>query len=161
MAYFDQKGVRQQVKWFSRVRTAAPRMRLLELAEADYAAERYHACIPVALEQIDGLLADLGVPDVFSRGHAKALVREGSMTAHPEVLPVLFSQLNRQRASTSTEPISLPERHAIAHGRAIAYDNRVVAAKTRALLGAIRDFAEREERARGRSWHDVFDEDDP
>lgn len=156
LAYFTPENIAGQLKWVTnQVRAGSRRARLFELARIDYAEGRYHASILVVLSQLDGMLADVGLERVFSGDAAKMLVLADSMTAHPDVLPVLFARLSRGRRQTIAKPLLSPERHTILHGRSLAYDQLITAAKAWGLLFAVRDYAVKTERATGRSWPDL------
>lgn len=50
------------------------RLRLIELAKTDYLAGRYHACIPLLLSLLDGLVGDVS-------GHVGFFAKNAEMTA--------------------------------------------------------------------------------
>lgn len=49
--------------------------------------------------------------------------------------------MTRSRKKTTTEPVAMPYRHGILHGRDLAYDTKIVAAKCWAALFALREWA--------------------
>jgi hypothetical protein len=116
------------------------RMRLVELAKVDYLAERYHACIPLLLSLMDGLANDVSRHVGLFADNAD-LTAWDCIAAHESGLQVLVALMTKGRGKTNEESISVPFRHGILHGRELAFDNRIVAAKTWAAFFAIRDWA--------------------
>lgn len=116
------------------------RIRLAELAKADYIAGRYHACIPLLLSMIDGLVNDVSKHVGFFAESAD-LTAWDCIAAHESGLQSLSSLMTRGRNKTNEESISIPYRHGILHGRELFFDNRTVAAKCWAALFAARDWA--------------------
>jgi len=117
------------------------RMRLIELAKEDYLAERYHACTPLLLSLMDGLANDISRHVGLFAENAD-LVAWDCIAAHESGLQALVALLTKGRNKTNEEPIFFPYRHGILHGRELAFDNRIVAAKTWAAFFALRDWAE-------------------
>jgi hypothetical protein len=64
-----------------------------------------------------------------------------SIAAHETGLMALAKVMRVRRNKTSDEEISIPYRNGILHGRDLAFDNHIVAAKCWAALFAIRDWA--------------------
>lgn len=122
-----------------------PRLRLAWLALADYEAERYHGCVPVVLALLDGYANDVDGEIGFSEKQAD-LSAWDSFAGHPEGLKRLHRVLNKSRRKTHADSISIPYRHGILHGRDLAYDNKLVAAKAWAALFAVGEWAKRIER---------------
>lgn len=116
------------------------RHRLIELAKEDYLAARYHACIPLLLALVDGLVNDISKRVGFFAEGADMIVSD-SIAAHETGLKALARIMGRGRNRTNEEIISVPYRNGILHGRDLAFDNKVVAAKCWAMLFAIRDWA--------------------
>jgi len=112
---------------------------LAEKAKEDYLAGRYHACVPVVLTIIDGIVNDIEQKGFFAQG--VDLTAWDSIAAHSSGLQKLSKLLNSARKKTNTETITVPYRHGILHGRDLGYANKVVAAKTWATLFTIRDWA--------------------
>ncbi len=115
------------------------RLDLIDKAYEDYKAARYHACIPVILMMIDGMVNDIKQIGFFADN--TDLTVWDSIVAHNSGLPALSKILGRSRKQTTTEQILIPYRNGILHGRDIGYDNLTVAAKTWALLFCINDWA--------------------
>ncbi len=53
--FYSDSAIRVRLQWNTGLQPFRRRRRLLDLALADYVAERYHACIPVVLAQLDGI----------------------------------------------------------------------------------------------------------
>lgn len=112
------------------------RERLIDLAIVDYQAGRYHASIPVVLMMIDGIVSDVAQTGFFAEG--TDVTAWDSIAGHSTGLRVLKDMMNANRKKTSAEPIYVPYRHGILHGRDLAYDNKILAAKCWSALLAIR-----------------------
>lgn len=145
VAYHNAENLRFKLRRMQGVRAFRPRMRLAELALADHEAGRYHACVPVVLALLDGLVNELNAEH---RGFFSGadLTAWDSMAAHSRGLNALASILRRTRQTTRTETITVPYRNGIMHGMDLGYDNEVVAAKAWAALFAVRDWAMKAER---------------
>jgi hypothetical protein len=112
---------------------------LAQKAKEDYLEGRYHACVPVVLTIIDGIVNDVEQKGFFAEG--VDLTAWDSIAAHSTGLQELIRLFNCSRKKTTTEKITVPYRHGILHGRDLGFDNKIVAAKTWATLFAIRDWA--------------------
>ncbi|MCU4744606.1 hypothetical protein [Natronoglomus mannanivorans] len=137
--------VERKLQTMYRVEAFRPRMELAEKALEDYAADRYHACIPVVLLLMDGLVQQLHV-DVHGEGRGMFcedadLTAWDSIAAHSEGLERFVELLRKGRKTTRTEEITFPYRHGILHGMDLGYDNEIVAAKCWAALFAVREWA--------------------
>lgn len=166
--YYTPETVRWLLNTMHGVETFRPRMPLAKRALEDYAAERYHACIPVVLALMDGLVNEVYVK---VHGQARGLFAEGtnleawdSIAAHSSGLSRLVRVMSKSRQTTRTEQIPLPYRHGILHGLDLGYDNRLVAAKTWASLFTVREWALKAERGQlaeppqepVKSWREIF-----
>lgn len=101
------------------------RIRLIELAKEDYLAKRYHACIPLLLSLLDGIVNDISKHVGFFADSANMTVWD-SMAAHETGLQVVASLFTKSRNKTSEEALTIPYRHGILHGRELAFDNKLV-----------------------------------
>ena len=137
--HYDETRLRYHLKHLKYIDAFKPRMRLLQLALEDYLAGRYHACIPVVLAQLDGAVGDLCGRSFFAEG--VDLTAWDSISAHDEGLSVLAKELSKERGKTREEPITIPYRNGIMHGRDLGYDSRIVATKAWAVLFAVQDLA--------------------
>ncbi len=135
---YDEKFIRLRILIMMFIPEFKPRERLLLLALEDYLAGRYHACIPVILSQIDGLVNDITKYGFFAK--STNLEVNDSITAHSTGLPILQRLFSKDRIRTNDKEITIPYRNGIFHGTDLRYDNQVVAAKAWATLFALRDW---------------------
>ncbi len=112
---------------------------LAQKAKEDYLKGRYHACVPVVLIIIDGIVNDIEQKGFFA--HGVDLTAWDSIAAHSTGLQELSKLFNTSRKKTTTETITVPYRHGILHGRDLGFDNKIVAAKTWAALFALEEWA--------------------
>ena len=144
--YYTSDEVETQLKTLWGVAAFRPRMRLAELAVVDYRECRYHACIPVVLALLDGMVNDLGNQSFFSQN--VDLTAWDSIAAYDKGLAELQRLFFKQRAKTVTDPIELPYRNGILHGMDLGYDTQLVAAKCWAALFAAADWARQVEQGK-------------
>ncbi len=137
---YDADTLKWGIQWFNSHPEFQKRIRLVELARDDYLEERYHACVPLLLSLLDGLITDVSKHVGFFAENAD-LTAWNCIAAHESGLQVLAALMTRGRNKTNEQPISIPYRHGILHGRELAFDNRLVAAKSWAALFAARDWA--------------------
>jgi hypothetical protein len=116
------------------------RIRLIKLAKDDYQSNRYHACVPLLLALIDGVVNDISKRIGFFAEGAD-LTAWDSIAAHETGLMALAKVMGAGRNKTNEDTITIPYRNGILHGRELAYDNKIVAAKCWAALFAVRDWA--------------------
>lgn len=136
--HYDEKTIRQKLMMMHFIPEFRPRESLLLKALEDFVAERYHACVPVVLANIDGLVSDIEQKGFFTEG--TDLTAWDSIAAHSSGLQELAQLFGKTRRKTNTEMITIPYRHGILHGHDLNYDNKIVAAKTWAALFALRDW---------------------
>lgn len=122
------------------------RSRLAHLAAVDYAEGRYHACIPVVLALMDGLVNELNEENRSLFAEGTELKAWDSVSAHDRGWGRLVRVFSKTRQKTYKEQISIPYRNGIMHGMDLGYDNKIVAAKTWAGLFALREWAFKAER---------------
>lgn len=144
--YYSYEEVKRYLYMMHGIQAFRPRMELAELALLDYKEERYHACIPVILMLMDGLVNDLSPQNLGMSAENSNLTAWDSITAHDKGLNKLKEVLFKTRKATRTESISVPYRHGILHGMDLGYANKMVAAKTWAALFAVGDWAAKVER---------------
>lgn len=139
----------ERVKWklltMFGVMAFGTRMELANKALTDYTEERYHACVPVVLALLDGMVNEIhgkqkGVRRGFSSDEAD-LEAWDSIAAHSKGLNELKRIFNTGRYSTVANQITIPYRNGILHGMDLGYDNKIVAAKAWAALFAAREWA--------------------
>lgn len=140
--YYTPEVVETFLQTMYGVKAFRSRMSLAEKAFIDYKEERYHACIPVILALMDGLVNEL------NRQQNRSFFSEDSdlrawdcITAHEKGLNALKEVLHVGRYKTTSEEISIPYRNGILHGMDLGYANKTVAAKTWAALFSVRDWA--------------------
>jgi hypothetical protein len=162
----------EQIKWrlltMYGVRAFHSRIELANKALIDYEEGRYHACVPVVLALLDGMVNEIhdkmkGSRRGFSSGDAD-LEAWDSIAGHSKGLNELKKIFNTGRYSTVTDPITIPYRNGILHGMDLGYDNIIVAAKTWAALFAAREWGLKAEKGLleeqpeepKKSWKEVF-----
>lgn len=136
--HYNEETLKWGLTFMKGVEEYRPRYDLAEKAKEDYLAGRYHACVPVVLTIIDGIVNDIEQKGFFAQG--VDLTAWDSIAAHSSGLQELSKLFNSARKKTNTETITVPYRHGILHGRDLGYANKVVAAKTWATLFTIRDW---------------------
>lgn len=148
--YYDPEKVKWNLNQMKHVEAFRPRWRLAQKALIDYREERYHACVPVVLALLDGMINELHEK---GRGSKKGFFAEGvnleawdSISAHNKGLEALVNIFRMGRKKTTTEKITIPYRNGILHGMDLGYDNKMVAAKAWAALFATRDWAMKAEK---------------
>lgn len=141
---------------------------LLNLAKEDYFLGRYHSCIPVVLMLVDGIVNDIKPTGLFA--DATDLDVWDSIAGHSTGLNSLVSILKKNRTKTNLDPIYVPYRNGILHGRELNYNNKEVAIKTFAILFYVndwilsleseekrkQDYLEEKKRSEETSFMDVF-----
>jgi hypothetical protein len=143
--YYNADTVGWKLRMMMGVKAFRPRMPLAEKALIDYQEERYHACVPVVLALLDGLVNELHEKRRGFFAGEVDLQAWDSIAAHDKGLNVLVKIFQTWRYKTTSEQIAIPYRNGILHGMDLGYDNRMVAAKTWAALFATRDWAARAE----------------
>ena len=138
---YDKDTIRIGLMSFSGQKHFKKRLRLLKLAEVDYLEGRYHACVPLLLSLLDGVVDDTsGHVGFFAKG-SNLEIRD-SIAAHETGLTVLAKIMTKSAKKTNESPSSIPYRHGILHGKELAFDNKIVAAKCWAAFFAVRYWAE-------------------
>lgn len=138
--YYNEETLKWGILRFKSNPEFQRRIRLTELAKVDYLAERYHACIPLLLSMIDGIVNDVSKHVSFFADSADMTAWD-CIAAHETGLQSLAVLMKKFRNKTNDDPITVPFRNGILHGRELAFDNRIVAAKCWASLFAARDWA--------------------
>jgi hypothetical protein len=166
--YYDAETVDRKLHEMNTVKAFHSRMPLARKALIDYSEGRYHACIPVVLALLDGMVNEshekgLGLKKGFFAEGAK-LEAWDSISAHSKGLKALKNILGRGRKKTTTEQITIPYRNGILHGMDLGYDNKMVAAKSWGALFAARVWAVKSEQGlleppppeKPETWMDVL-----
>jgi hypothetical protein len=138
--YYDEDTLKLATLRFNGHPEFCKRLRLVELAKDDYFAERYHACIPLLISLTDGLVNDISKHVGFFAENIDMTAWD-SIAAHETGLQPLVKLLGSRRNKTNEEKIIIPFRNGILHGRELAFDNKIVAAKCWSTLFAVRDWA--------------------
>lgn len=138
--YYSSDKLQWMKGWLRGTKEFAIRYALIHAAYEDTIAERYHACIPVLLLVIDGGVNDVDRNKGFF-AESTDVTAWDSIAAHSTGLAVLKDIFNDTRKRTTQEPIDMPYRHGILHGRDTNYANKTVAAKCWAALFAVNDWA--------------------
>jgi len=131
--------VRIHVRDLGKLRCFKNRAALAQLALDDYAAGRFHACVPVTLALLDGMGQELTGANFF-RNTRRIKPKESFLEIGPGVTELLQA-MSRARNATTTDSISIPFRHGILHGTDLGYNNRIVAAKAWAALLSVGQYA--------------------
>lgn len=166
--YYSAETVKEKLHEMNTVRTFRSRMPLAQKALIDYAEGRYHACVPVVLALLDGMVNEshekgLGLRKGFFADGVK-LEAWDSISAHSKGLKALNEMLKKGRTKTTTEQITVPYRNGILHGMDLGYDNKMVAAKSWGTLFAVRDWAIKSEQGlldpplpeKPETWRDII-----
>ncbi len=143
--YYDEKIIRFNINRMKDVRAFRPRWNLAQKALNDYVEGRHHACVPVVLALLEGI-----VNEAHGKGRgsklgfsAKDVNLEAwdSISGHAKGLKVIASVFNEDRGKTNVDKITIPYRNGILHGMDLGYDNKMVAAKAWAALFSVRYWA--------------------
>lgn len=146
LQYYNVETIRFQLKRLNSIIAFRPRMELALKALIDYEEKRYHACVPVILALMDGLVNELHADRKGISAESTKLEAWDSIAAHSQGLEKLVRITRKGRRKTTNETITLPYRNGILHGTDLGYDNEIVAAKTWALLFAVGEWAAKAEK---------------
>ncbi len=112
VAHYNADTVRWLLGTMQAVTAFRSRMPLARKALDDYVAGRYHACVPVVLALMDGLVSEVHEK---ARGRARGFFADevdltawDSIAAHDSGLAALSRVLGTSRRATRVEPISMP-----------------------------------------------------
>ena len=152
------KGIERLCAQLPEFRT---RRTLLFAAVEDHHEGRYHASVPVALAQLDGIALDLTGHSFFMpvnrTGH---LIVRDSISGHPSGLAALAVTMSRKRGQTTAFAVGVPYRHGVMHGRDLGYANQTASIKSLAALLALGSWALERDR-NGRDTEPPFVPFDP
>ena len=140
VAYFSHEQIARWLRIFCFIPFMEPRRDLLWAAFEDHKAKRFHASVPVVLAQVDGITYDLAHQTFYEgrRKKTKHLEATETIVGDPDGLAALAELLSVPRGKTSEDPIGIPYRHGILHGRDLGYANQAVSTKAFALLLSLR-----------------------
>lgn len=138
--HYDRETMSSGIMRMRGSRVMGPRFDLAELAAEDHFAGRFHASVPVVLSIMDGIAADVNPDNVGFFGTDRHLTAWNSIAGHPSGLESLSDVMSQSRMKTGDEPLRIPYRHGILHGRDLGYANHLVSTKCFAALFAMADF---------------------
>ncbi len=131
------------------------RHRLVEKAFQHHRDGAYEASIPIMLAQIDGLCRDVTDKDFFDDGKkGESLVDDGTLAGLDEGLPVARAWFNKRARRTSWD--GRGSRHAVVHGRELAYDTQENSTKALVLMLSVIEWAQPQAQALG-EWFRAVD----
>lgn len=104
-----------------------------------YLEERYMAAVPLILIACDGMASDVAGYSPFKSDADLSCF--DSIVGHDSALPALMKKLTTGVRKSSNEPLDLPNRNGILHGRSLGYANKELCAKAWMLLLALVDWA--------------------
>lgn len=116
------------------------RYNLFQHAYKDYIEGRYHACVPVFLMIIDGVVNQVLKKNNGLFAQDVDLVLHDSAVGHKNGLSSLIKLMSKGRKKTTIKPINIPYRNGILHGMDISYDNELVATKALTTLFAVAEW---------------------
>lgn len=147
--HYNPDRVLFELKRMNQIKAFQARMPLARKALVDYKEKRYHACIPVVLALLDGMVNEICQKKLKKRcgffSDNANLIAWDSIAAHSKGLNELKRYFGSGRYTTTTEKIEIPYRNGILHGMDLCYDNEIVAAKTWAALFAAGEWAAKAE----------------
>lgn len=114
------------------------RSEMLRFAIRDYQQSRYYSTILVMLTQLDGIVNDIECTGLFA--DSTNLEIWDSISGHSSGLKKIVEIFKTNRTKTSAEPIVLPYRNGILHGRELNYNSQILALKTLVLLIYVHDW---------------------
>ena len=124
---------------------------------------RFWSAVPLILIAADGFASDVLGTSPFEKNADLTLF--DSLVGHPTSLPAAIARFTKGVYRSSDEPMSMPLRHGILHGRSLGYANRLACAKAWMLMIALVDWAadkreedarrEKDEERRNTSWGEL------
>ncbi|MES3160644.1 MAG: hypothetical protein PPP55_03625 [Halorubrum sp.] len=149
VSYYDRKIIDVNLVRMKSLESFKPRYMLARKAAKDYEEERYHACVPVVLALLDGLVQQAHIDEFGEPQNASAedtgLEAWDSLAGHSKSLNQFLEIFRKQRVKTRTDRIEKPYRNGIMHGVDLGYDNELVAAKSWNALFAVGEWARKAE----------------
>ena len=114
------------------------RSEILHFAVEDYKHGRYYSTILIMLTQLDGIVNDIKYTGLFA--DSTELEIWDSISGHSSGLKRIVDIFKTNRTKTNIEPLELPYRNGILHGRELNYNSRLLAIKILALLLYVHDW---------------------
>jgi len=136
--YFTEEKLSWKLKQFQCLEEFKPRYDLFELAVMDFQNGRFYASVPLLLLIMDGFVNEIDEKGFFAKN--VDITAWDSVAAHSSGLQRLNELFNKSRKKTTTDPLTIPYRHGIMHGRDVNFNNKIVAAKCLFAIFAIRDW---------------------
>ncbi|NOQ31561.1 MAG: hypothetical protein GQ570_10615 [Helicobacteraceae bacterium] len=122
------------------IRYFLDRLELIQIAKEDYLNERYASSVPLLLTIIDGITNDIDHEYGFFNSNINLILKD-SIVGHKSGLQSIKDIIIQSRKQTNKEPLTIPFRNGILHGRDINFDNKIVASKCWHILFALKDWA--------------------
>lgn len=145
VSHYNPERVIFELKRMGQIKAFEARMPLARKALTDYKEGRYHACVPIVLSLLDGMVNEVCQKALNRRcgffAENSDLIAWDSIAAHSKGLNQLARTFRSGRYTTTTDNIDIPYRNGILHGMDLGYDNKIVAAKTWAALFASGEWA--------------------
>lgn len=137
--YKDEENIRYLLILLKNIEELRKRYVLIEKAYTDFKSERYYSCVPIFFAIIDGAFGEAVKHTGFFSENSNLELWD-SMLGHDEGLIALRKIIYSGRKGFNTNPVYIPYRNGIIHGKDISYDNELVGAKTLALLFTVADW---------------------
>lgn len=137
--YYRTEAVNQVEHILNASPSFAVREGMIRQCFEDHADGRYYASVPLALIIIDGAVNDYTKKKGFFTA-ATTVDPWDCLVGCTEGLTKIKLNFNQNRLKTNREPIYIPYRNGILHGRDINYGNEYVSCKCVALMFAIADW---------------------
>ena len=147
---FYLNDVKEITHWLkNKSKQFAMRYKLLEEAFNEHFEGRYYASIPMFLIIIDGVVNDYTKSKGFFAESTDVSAWD-CLVGCDESLKRMKEIFTKNRTQTNMEPIYVPYRNGILHGRDINYDNEYVSCKCVALMFAVADWIHMKESEKDR-----------
>lgn len=131
-----------ELKRCQQVKEAVARQKLIERAWDDHVQKRYHATVPLITAQIEGIIQDLTGKTFYNKKDTEHLSANETLASDPSALPELAKMMSKPRTQTTSEPLDVPQRHGVLHGRDLGYDNRRTSSKAFATILSLTELIE-------------------
>jgi len=116
----------------------AIRYDLIKAAFEDHKNKKYYNSIPIFLMMVDGAVSDFA--NTGFAAEKTNVEAWDSLAGHSQGLNKLKEIYTRNRTTTTTEPIYLPYRNGILHGRDLDFGNEYVSCKALGMIFAVNDW---------------------
>ncbi|MCR4705926.1 MAG: hypothetical protein K5641_07670 [Lachnospiraceae bacterium] len=137
---FYLNDVKQIIQWLkNKSKQFALRHKMLEEAFEEHFEGRYYASVPMFLIIIDGVVNDYTKSKGFFAEKTDVSAWD-CLVGCDETLQRMKEVFSQKRTQTNADPIYVPYRNGILHGRDINYGNKYVSCKCVALMFAVADW---------------------